>query len=245
MTIATNRYLTISFCLAVALFGDLLNTACVAEEAGAGNGASERGTMSGSETAARNTPNPGAQSVPAAGGDAVKSSTGDGAPKEMSVGGNAEGIDTRITVPPRRSGGGRDKIAGPKAVELVAPRNLLAHRPGVPSGANPVVRNAVGAVVIRHEGFEQHNGERAPVVVPSSISATSNSTGGAIGKVTKPQGSFERPTTNSNLIVRPVVVNRSAVNGTSLIRPGSAPSGIGGPAKTVAGINGTTIRSPH
>ena len=82
MTMATNHYLTISFCLAVALFGDLLNTASVAEEAGAGNGASERGAMSGSGTAARNPPNAGAQSVPAAGGDAVKSSTGDGAPKE-------------------------------------------------------------------------------------------------------------------------------------------------------------------
>ncbi|MGO9702734.1 MAG: hypothetical protein ACLPX7_26140 [Xanthobacteraceae bacterium] len=40
-------------------------------------------------------------------------------------------------------------------------------------------------------------------------------------------------------------MNRSAINGTNLIRAGSAPSGIGGPAKTVAGINGTTIRPPH
>ena len=240
---ATNHYLTISFCLAVALFGDLLNTASVAEEAGAGNGASERGAMSGSGTAARNPPNAGAQSAPAAGGDAVKSSTGDGAPKEGSVGGNTEGIDVRITVTARRSGAGRDKIAGSKTVKLVAPRNLLARRVGVPIGTQPVVRNAVGAVVLRREGFEQHNDGRSLVVAPSSISGTSNPAGSTIGKITKPPGSFERPTTS--VIVRPVVVNRGAINGTNLIRPGSAPSGIGGPAKTVAGINGTTIKSRH
>lgn len=240
---ATKHYLTISLWLAVALFGALPNTASVAEGAGGGDAAVERNTASGSESAVRNTQNPGTQSAPAAGGEAAKSSTGEGAPRETSAGGNAEGIDTRITVPPRRSGGGRDKIAGPKAVKLVPPRNLLARRAAVPSGAEPVVRNAVGAVVLRHAGFEQHNGERSLTVVPSSISGTSNPAASAIGRPVKSLGPSERPTTS--LIVRPVVVNRSAINGTNLIRAGSAPSGIGGPAKTVAGINGTTIRPPH
>jgi hypothetical protein len=81
------------------------------------------------------------------------------------------------------------------------------------------------------------------VVAPSSISGTSSPAGSTIGRITKPPGSFERPT--ASVIVGPVVVNRSAINGTELIRPGSAPSGIGGPAKTVASINGTTIRPPH
>ena len=173
--------------------------------------------MSGSGTAARNPPNAGAQSAPAAGGDAVKSSTGDGAPKEGSVGGNTEGIDVRITVTARRSGAGRDKIAGSKTVKLVAPRNLLARRVGVPIGTQPVVRNAVGAVVLRREGFEQHNDGRSLVVAPSSISGTSNPAGSTIGKITKPPGSFERPTTS--VIVRPVVVNRGAINGTKFDTP--------------------------
>jgi hypothetical protein len=36
---------------------------------------------------------------------------------------------------------------------------------------------------------------------------------------------------------------RDTVDGARLIRPAVAPQGLGGPAKVVAGINGTTLRS--
>ncbi len=239
---ATKYYLTIGFWLAVALLGASPKVVCVAQEAHSGDGAAERSAVSGSEAAVPNTPNSGTQSVPGASGDAAKISTGEGAPREPGAGGNAEAIDTRITVVPRRPGGGRDKVGGSRAVKLVAPRNLLARRVAVPNGTEPVVRNALGAVVPRREGFDQHNRERLSIVVPNSASGASGLADSAIGRITKSQGSSGRP---PRLIVRPVVVNRSAVNGTSLIRHGFAPSGIGGPAKTVAGINGTTIKSPH
>ncbi len=35
------------------------------------------------------------------------------------------------------------------------------------------------------------------------------------------------------------------LDGSALIRPASAPSALGGPARTVAGINGTTMRTRH
>jgi len=235
--------------LAIALFGATPNATSFAEEvrSGAPDGSAERSGPSAAsgEPAARSTSKSSAQPVAVGGGDAAKISTGDGAPREIGAGGDSEGIDTRITVLSRRPGSGRDKFGSPKVVKLIAPRNLLARRPVAPSGTEPAVRNAVGVVIPRREGIEQHNGERSSIIVRNAASGASGYVGGATDRIVKPQGSIGRPTTNANLIVKPVVVNRGAINGTNLIRPGSAPSGIGGPAKTVAGINGTTIRPPH
>ena len=102
---ATNYYLTIGFWLAVALFGDSPKAACVARRGSLpAMGRRSEALCREARTAAPNTPNSGAQSVPAASGDAAKISTGEGAPKETGAGGNAEGIDTRITVVPRAAG---------------------------------------------------------------------------------------------------------------------------------------------
>jgi len=52
----------------------------------------------------------------------------------------------------------------------------------------------------------------------------------------------------SGRIVRPNVspvvttLNRATINGTGVTRPGAGPSRLGGPAKAVARINGTSIR---
>jgi len=44
--------------------------------------------------------------------------------------------------------------------------------------------------------------------------------------------------------IAPATIAKSGgISGTPMIKPGSAPSGIGGPAKPIAGINGTTLRS--
>ena len=48
------------------------------------------------------------------------------------------------------------------------------------------------------------------------------------------------------VIAKPVtttsVPSRGKIDGAGLIRPSVAPSALGGPAKTFAGINGTTLR---
>jgi hypothetical protein len=36
--------------------------------------------------------------------------------------------------------------------------------------------------------------------------------------------------------------NRGTISGTAMTKPGTSISGIGGPAKSVAGINGSTIK---
>ena len=43
---------------------------------------------------------------------------------------------------------------------------------------------------MRREGFDQHNGERLSIVVPNSASGASSLADSAIGRITKPQGSF-------------------------------------------------------
>ncbi len=50
------------------------------------------------------------------------------------------------------------------------------------------------------------------------------------------------PGKNPTAITMP---NRAAIGGAGIIRPGSGLSGLGGPAKTGVGINGTTIRPKH
>ena len=40
-------------------------------------------------------------------------------------------------------------------------------------------------------------------------------------------------------------INHASINGTGLARPGSGPGIVGGPAKNIAGINGSSIRPKH
>ena len=54
------------------------------------------------------------------------------------------------------------------------------------------------------------------------------------------------PAVDRSAIVRPVatasIPDRGKIDGSRLIRPSVAPTGLGGPAKFIAGINGTTFR---
>jgi hypothetical protein len=97
------------------------------------------------------------------------------------------------------------------------------------------------------------------VVVPAPAE-TRNSVGVAItpprsatiGGEQTPKPTLPRPTSvpaesvDRAAIARPVVTasmpDRGKIDGTSLIRPSVAPTGLGGPVKPLAGINGTTFR---
>jgi hypothetical protein len=65
------------------------------------------------------------------------------------------------------------------------------------------------------------------------------------GGVARSEGLVGRAVLHPNLIVRPAASNPATINGTGVIHGHSGPSGIGGPAKAAAGVNGTTIRSKH
>jgi hypothetical protein len=251
----------IGFCLlAIALFAASMIELCVAEEvrSGVSEGLAERSTSPAlfGEDAAGSASKSESQSPLQANGDNARTPTGEGISEgthavtknvnpPVANGGDADGIDTRITVLPRRLGSGRDKVGSATVVKSIAPRNLLARPMAAPGASEPAVRNAIGVSVVRREGLEQHIGEHVSSIAHGAASGAMGVAGTATSRFAKAEGPIERPTPNANLFVKPAALNRGAINGTSLIRPGSAPSGIGGPAKAIAGINGTAIRPKH
>jgi len=163
--------------------------------------------------------------------------------------GGADAIDTHITAPSRRTQNTSDKTRHPKSnFKIVTPGNIYPRRPPARGAVNPAARNAIGVPVTRHEGMQERSteshgvpGQGPPHEVPG------NAASGA-GSLSRSDGALERPT-----IARPSVgpittvhvPQRGTINGTGLVRRNSAPSGLGGPAKAVAGISGSGIRPKH
>jgi hypothetical protein len=204
--------------LAIALIGTWMTQACLAEEAARdGGGSTLPANPDGSRPPARED---------AAGG-----------------GKDADAIDTRITVQPRRLGG-RDAVREGDT----KPRPFARHifRPRRSESSGHVTRDAIGLSVARQGGTEPGSGQRhdLPALVHDPATATSGFGANANGGLARTGAALGRPS-NANPIVRPAALNRGAINGTSLARPGLGPSSIGGPAKPIAGINGTTIRPKH
>jgi hypothetical protein len=71
---------------------------------------------------------------------------------------------------------------------------------------------------------------------------------GRLGSPTGPGAAPAAPNAvrpNPSPVVVTAAATRGKINGTALIRPALAPSGLGGPAKAVVGINGSAFRSKH
>jgi hypothetical protein len=178
-------------------------------------------------------------------GDAPRhgDNTSDAAPKpETTRGdGDASEIDAHVAVPARHPKIVRDKAGSWTIVKPGAPRNLLARQRFVPAVFGPVARNSIGVAVIQRDAMEQHGGAHhvfSAVTHSPAFGLNANSA----GKV-EPVPIFGRSTTQSaNLFARPLAPNRSGINGTAIAHHGSALAGIGGPAKSVTGISGTSIR---
>jgi hypothetical protein len=161
-----------------------------------------------------------------------------------SIGKDSDAIDTRITVQPRRLGK-RDELREGDT----KPRPFARHifRPRRSESSGHVTHDAIGVPVAHPGGIEQGRAERHdmpalvnnPGAVPTGFGANASS------DFARPGGAFGHTPANANRIVRPVVPNLGTVNGTNFVRPGVGSSSIGGPAKPVAGISGTTIRPKH
>lgn len=138
------------------------------------------------------------------------------------------------------------------AGELKAKDRSWAHRnfpPRHPPAVEPsaVVRNAIGVKVAPHEdsvrgqvvaGRLLQNAAVGSPVVGASVrggSATTASGSGAQG--------FAHPAPAPGLVAAPV--HRGMIAGTGMTRPSASSSGLGGPAKALVGINGSTIRPKH
>jgi hypothetical protein len=109
--------------------------------------------------------------------------------------------------------------------------------------AQAPVHNSIGVVVPPPAHAEPREGTHSPTAVPRLPSAAPAGPGNV---ATRPLAKPEVPNhPMANPIVTPPVANRGAINGTGVIRRNAGPPRIGGPAASVAGINGTTIRSKH
>lgn len=151
------------------------------------------------------------------------------------------GIDTRISVQPRRLGR-RDVVReGNSNVRLLTSR-YPARRLSAHSVSGRVTRDAIGVPVARQEGLEQRNGPHLPAVVPNATNGAISS--GAGSGLAKNPGTPGGPPLNA--LGRPAAFNRGTISGTNHSRPGfGSPPGIGGPAKSTAGISGTGIRPKY
>lgn len=239
----------IGLCLpAVMLVATLTMQPGFAEEAHSGaqaaDGSKPSVDMGGSQPSS-NESSQGAAKGSANSPDVGGVNSSDAGAKAPDTGKNSDPIDTRITVQPHRPGGKSGKAAEAKAkAESPALKNphrrtFLASRT-----SDRTVRNAVGAPLAQHENTgrlgEHHN---FPNVVPSPAAKSAVATA-----VAKPNSGLVRPSVlqlNASPTVTPISSNRGAVNGSNLGHPGSGPARIGGPAKTVVGISGTAIQSPH
>jgi len=244
--------------LAAALFGASTIGVCFAEEARSGAPAVSAGRDSSappsSEEAKVSASKPEGWSAVRAGGDS-RPATDEGPPagspatqNAPAAGGvNLDGIDTSNTVQPRRLANGRPRIGPVKAISL-GPRNLLAPRRLAPGRSQTTGRNAIGIPVVRSGSLERRFGGRHDFSISIVGHGASSSPGASLStpdRLAKVEGPIDRPIVHANPVVRPWVLNRGTINGTTLSHRGIGPSNVGGPAKTVAGINGTSIRPVH
>ncbi len=105
--------------------------------------------------------------------------------------------------------------------------NYQVRRVTVPSSPNSVPRNSIGVAV----------------VPPPTTTATSEPTLKPAAPMTlAPQGASANRSVTARPVTTASIPSRGKIDGAGLIRPSVALSGLGGPAKTFAGINGTTLR---
>jgi hypothetical protein len=113
------------------------------------------------------------------------------------------------------------------------PRRILAH----PAGG--VQRNAIGVHLPPRD-----ESRAVPIVVHGPPVAPGVGIGATGGTGKSPNGSARdrlvRPPPALGMVTAPA--NRGTIAGTAMTKPGTSSSRIGGPAKSVAGINGSTIK---
>jgi hypothetical protein len=107
-----------------------------------------------------------------------------------------------------------------------APGAFQARHTPVVGSPNPPARNAIGLPVAQHESPMRNGG----------IATSSKVSGAAFGAQIGPH-----PVTNPS-VLNTGASARGRIDGGAVIRPSLAVAGLGGPAKAVAGINGTTVR---
>ncbi len=179
--------------------------------------------------------NQGHQSVPPGHSETTKE-VGPSVP----TGNDSRGVDANIA-PSRRLDKKTKKIGeGNSTIQSQATRNLPRRMSPRPQAPTPV-HNAIGVAMPAHENVGGRDSVHPSLAAPHTFPAVTPAVpGSAAGRLSKIEGS-NHPVPNP--IITSPAVNRGAINGTGITRRGLGPPRIGGPAASVAGINGTTIRS--
>ena len=168
---------------------------------------------------------------------------------------NTEDIDTRITVQPHGPSSGKPGRVGSTTSPIVPLKLINPHRRTFsPSrAANRLPPNASSISGVQRQNVQQNLGEHFEyegLVQRPAIAGTSGAGSGGVGLG---QGStlgrhheFNRLSFPRWAAVTKTII-RGGIGGASLNHhsAGSGPAGIGGPARTVTGINGTSIQRGH
>jgi len=150
----------------------------------------------------------------------------------------AEPIDADATVLTPRAGFTPINRKANASLKIVKPENFT-RRPGVTAPIKPIVRNAIGQPIqsrsVMIEGPRLAPSMQVPGAAPKAITRS---------VVAAPPVS---PSTIGRAPLHPAttvgIPSTGRIDGSRLIRPSAAPTGIGGPAHPVGGINGTTVRT--
>jgi hypothetical protein len=157
-------------------------------------------------------------------------------------------VDTRITVQPHGPSSAKPARIGGAANPIVPVKLINPHRRTFsPSrAANRLPPNASGVAGPRRQNVQQSLGER--LQYNGSVQRPSIGAPGGVA-VGKPGTALDRQSAVPSTSISPIgagskSVIHGGVGGTSFNRHalGSGSAGIGGPARTVTGINGTSIR---
>jgi len=147
-------------------------------------------------------------------------------------------IDTRITVQPRRLGGKKSGVAKAN-FGTIAAGSLHTRRMLGLASTNHILHNAIGLPISKREGIERTIAHGSNGGAPGFFNRTDEHVGNPNAAHSSVlQASGDRHLGSAGL-------NRAMITGTEINRLGSGLSAIGGSKKTVAGINGTTIRPRH
>jgi hypothetical protein len=142
--------------------------------------------------------------------------------------------------------------SGPRSPRNVKPGSMISapgstHARRLPTPPKPPERNAIGQPVAAHDGIRSRNedGHALQVHVPAGAlpAAAAAAAGSTEAKTELERPAIARPIPGP--IVSAPIVQRGTITGTGLVRPNSAPSSVGGPAKVAGGINGTSMRPRH
>jgi hypothetical protein len=157
----------------------------------------------------------------------------------------SDAIETPAAVMTPRPGVTPDKGSDANArFKITAPGNSQVRHVPVLRSSNPVARNAIGQPVVQHEDAAASGRTR----VGATVSAPLPSPGAPLSRTEslgKPNGSIGGPSVGlqrSGSVANTSIASPGRTDTTGLIRPLRAPAALGGPAKAVVGISGTTLR---